>query len=146
AVLLVMEAGVRMKLLIEQEGEAGEQALTMVDAPVKPRLFKQIENRLLVVDFDADIPLMLARGPFVINVSARCARMDERTVGKGFGRNRGEPMIADRVSVGQSVNHRQRLRPVTPHDVSRGSRNLLIRVRLLVLVDGRCVVSGESLH
>src|SRR5262249_9351004 len=110
AVLLVIEAGVRVKPLIEQECEAGEQALTMVDAPAHPSLFKQIENRLLVVDFDADIPLMLACGPFVINVSARSARMDERTVGKSFGRNRGEPMIADGVSVGQSINHRQGLR------------------------------------
>src|SRR5262249_23202962 len=118
----------------------------MVDAPAHPRLFKQIENRLLVVDCDADIPLMLASGPFVINMSARCARMDERTVGKSFRGNRGEPMIADGVSVGQSVNHRQRLRPVTPHDVSRGSSNFLIRMSLLVLVDCRRVVKGESLH
>ena len=109
-------------------------------------LMTQIENGLFMVDFNPDIPLMFACGPFVINVSARCARMDERTVGKRFCRNRREPMIADGVSVSQPVNHRQRLRPVTPHDVSWSSRNFLIRVGLLVLVDSRCVVKGESSH
>ena len=84
--------------------------------------------------------------PLVVDVPRRRSRVHERAVAERLGRDRGEPVVADRVAVGETVQHGERGRRVAVHDDARIGVDRCDRVLGVVVGDDCGVVVHEPLH